>query len=167
MCCLCVKIASFRFLKRIFRMPKRKDSNEIDDHNRDGVDRLLERGFKTFKVDELLNPKEFVHHLIDHEQFNPKYRPWRFIHENYNNFTKKLISEYKLKYMENVIFIIEKVIKRTSCPIVNPTDNINLIIFIDIENWSKFFSLTESLPPKTYVLGFISATRKWVAPNKY
>ena len=112
-----------------------------------------------YKIINEIKEKEYL-------LFSDGSRPWRFTNINYflNNLTLRLSQTHKLKYMNSVIHVINEVNKISD--INRPFSEINLVLFVDIDNWGRFFQLPELLPKKTYVYCFKGGKNGWKPPEE-
>ena len=119
----------------------------------------------SYSNDRLMN---IISKIKENEkQFHEEYsRHWRFIpNPSYflNNISLRLSTSHKLKYMRSVSEVLEEINKNTKYS----DYDINLILFIDIDNWGRFFKIPELLPKKTYAYCFKGGKNGWKGPTRY
>jgi hypothetical protein len=120
-------------------------------------------------INYLLNQNliEIINENEKNEFNNRTSRNWRFIpNTSYfmNNIGNRLINTHQLKYMSSVNLLINDINKSRDDELV---DDYNLVIFVDIDNWGRFFQLPNFIPQKTFVYGFKGGKNLWKAPIGY
>ena len=121
------------------------------------------------KISNLINQNliEIINENEKKERNNGNLRYWRFIPNNsffMNNITTRLIDVHKLKYMNSVCSFINEINKIQDNDLIG---DYNLVVFVDIDNWGRFFQLPSFLPPKTFIYSFKGGKNLWRAPIGY
>ena len=123
------------------------------------------------KID-LEKPESYRNLIIktikEEDSFCNEGRPWRFINNHFmNDLAFRLSRGHKLKYMESVEKVINIFYENyfKDCNEVKLND-VNVILFVDIDNWARLFKLPALLPKKTFVYCFRGGKNNWKPPEE-
>lgn len=115
-----------------------------------------------------MNKDDAILSLISDQMYSESYNKeteWRFMPiKHMNKYLHKMNKKFKMKTMKSVNNMLNQFYN--DMRLSTQTYRINLILFVDIDNWGRFFHLPEHLPQATYVMCFQGGLNKWKPPEQ-